>query len=59
MPPFYRATNRNKRSLGLNLKHPKGRAVFLRLAGRSDIVVENFRRGVMASLGIDLSPWTP
>lgn len=53
LPPFYRATNRNKRSLGLNLKHPEGRAVFMKLAARSDIVVENFRRGVMASLGLD------
>ncbi len=53
LPPFYRATNRNKRSFGLNLKHPKGRALFLKLAAQSDVVVENFRRGVMASLGLD------
>ena len=47
------ALNRNKRSLSLNLKHPRGRDIFLRLASRADVVVENFRPGTMADLGID------
>ncbi|HKO09277.1 MAG TPA: CoA transferase [Alphaproteobacteria bacterium] len=52
-PPFFRFTNRNKRAISLDLKRPQGRALFLRLAAESDVVLENFRRGVMARLGID------
>ncbi len=59
-PPFVRgvsagflALNRNKRSLALDLKHPTGREVFLRLAQRVDVVLENFRPGTMQDLGID------
>ncbi|PZU06487.1 CaiB/BaiF CoA-transferase family protein [Sphingomonas sp.] len=50
--PFFRSTNRAKRSLGLNLKAPGAAAVFLRLVANSDVVVENFRRGVLERLGI-------
>jgi crotonobetainyl-CoA:carnitine CoA-transferase CaiB-like acyl-CoA transferase len=59
-PPFVRgvsagflALNRNKRSLALDLKAPAGRDVFLRLADRADVVLENFRPGTMRDLGID------
>jgi len=52
-PPFFRATNRNKVGLSLDLKHPEGRAAFLRLVARSDVVVENFRRGALTGLGLD------
>lgn len=52
LPRLFRATNRNKRAISIDLKRPEGRAVFLRLAERADIVVENFRRGVMAGLGL-------
>jgi crotonobetainyl-CoA:carnitine CoA-transferase CaiB-like acyl-CoA transferase len=45
--------NRNKRSLAVNLKEDRGRELFLRLAGKSDLVIENFRPGVTARLGID------
>src|SRR5215472_6351432 len=45
--------HRNKRSLTLNLKHPEGRDIFLRLASSADIVVENFRPDVKDRLGID------
>jgi crotonobetainyl-CoA:carnitine CoA-transferase CaiB-like acyl-CoA transferase len=45
--------NRNKRSLALNLKSKVGRAAFLRLAETADIVVENYRPGVVKKLGID------
>jgi formyl-CoA transferase len=49
-PPisFMHATvNRNKRSLSLDLRRPAGRDVFLRLAALADVVVENFRPGVL------------
>src|SRR4029450_10512766 len=39
--------NGGKRSITLNLKHPKGREAFTRLVATSDVVVENFRPGVM------------
>lgn len=44
--------NRNKRGVGLNLKSEKGREVFRRLAGNSDVVIENFRKGTMEALGL-------
>lgn len=54
-PPlsFMHATvNRNKRSLSLDLRQEAGRALFHRLALRSDIVIEAFRPGVMAGWGL-------
>ncbi|WP_323039954.1 CaiB/BaiF CoA transferase family protein [Gemmobacter sp.] len=50
--PFFRATNRGKKNIGLNLKDPRGRAIFLQLVDKADIVVENFRRGVLDRLGL-------
>lgn len=44
--------NRNKRSIGLNLKSPQGLDVFRRLAKQSDFVVENFRPDVKRKMGI-------
>jgi crotonobetainyl-CoA:carnitine CoA-transferase CaiB-like acyl-CoA transferase len=51
--PSFNAVNRGKRSIVLNLKHVDGRRLFARLAGASDIVVENYRPGVMTALGLD------
>ncbi len=48
-------TNRGKQSLCLDLKDPRGRRVLLRLLESADVLVENFRRGVMASLDLDLA----
>jgi len=45
--------NRNKKSLGLNLKDPRGKDIFMKLAARADIITENFRPGVTRKLGID------
>jgi crotonobetainyl-CoA:carnitine CoA-transferase CaiB-like acyl-CoA transferase len=45
--------HRNKRAMALNLKNPKGLKVFHRLAGKADVIVENFRPDVKAKLGID------
>lgn len=50
--PFFLAMNRNKKSVSLNLKDPRARDVALRLAEESDLVVENFRPGVMSRLGL-------
>jgi formyl-CoA transferase len=46
------AVNRNKRSLSLDLHEPAAREVFLGLAARSDVVVENFRAGALAAWGV-------
>lgn len=51
--PDFQNLHRNKRSLTLNLKAPEGRAALLKLAETADIVVENYRPGVMARLGLD------
>jgi len=45
-------TNRNKKSMKLNLKHEKGREIFKKLAVEYDVLVESFRPGVMARLGL-------
>ena len=44
--------NRNKKSLALDLKHPRGKEIALELAARADIVAENFRPGVVKKLGL-------
>ncbi len=49
----YLAVNRGKRSMALDLKDPAGRAVFLQMVAKADVVVESFRPGVMAKLGLD------
>ncbi|MEE8351746.1 MAG: CaiB/BaiF CoA-transferase family protein [Rhodospirillales bacterium] len=50
--PDYQNIHRNKRGMTLNLKNSDGVAVFKRLVERADVVVENFRPGVMDRLGI-------
>jgi crotonobetainyl-CoA:carnitine CoA-transferase CaiB-like acyl-CoA transferase len=49
---FYLCANRNKRSLAVDLKHPDGKALILRLLEGADVVMENFRPGVMDRLGL-------
>lgn len=51
-PPFFRSNNRNKVGISIDLKQPAGRSAFLRLLAGADVVVENFRRGVMERLGL-------
>lgn len=50
---YHSALDRNKKSLSLNLKSEKGKEAYLRLLKDADIVMENFRPGVMKRLGID------
>jgi crotonobetainyl-CoA:carnitine CoA-transferase CaiB-like acyl-CoA transferase len=52
MGASFLAQNAGKRSITLNLKSPKGKEAFLRFVATSDVVVENFRPGVMDRLGI-------
>ena len=49
---YYANLNRNKRGITLNMKTEKGKEVFLKLAEKADIVIENFRPGVMDKLGL-------
>jgi len=49
---YYLSVNRNKRSCAVDLKAPEGHELILRLAERSDVVVENFRPGTMERLGL-------
>ncbi len=51
--PFFAAVNRNKKSLTLNLKHPEGKRLFLKLVDVCDIMVEGFRPGTMERLGLN------
>ena len=51
--PDFQNLHRNKRAMTLNLKEPDGRAAFMRLVERADVVVENYRPDVKSRLGID------
>jgi crotonobetainyl-CoA:carnitine CoA-transferase CaiB-like acyl-CoA transferase len=52
---FFLSANRGKRSLALDLKAPAGRAVLARLLATADVLVENFRPGVLGALGFEPS----
>jgi crotonobetainyl-CoA:carnitine CoA-transferase CaiB-like acyl-CoA transferase len=49
---FFMSTNRSKKSVQIDLKQPAGRAVMLRLADQADVVIDNFRPGVMEAMGL-------
>lgn len=49
----FAAGHRNKRSLGLDLRHPEGKTLFLELAAEADVILSNFKPGTMDSLGFD------
>lgn len=51
LSPFYKAVNRNKTVVCLDLKSAEGKAAFERLAAKADVIVESFRPGVMDRLG--------
>ncbi len=52
MGTSFLAQNANKKSLTLNLKKPEAKEIFKKLAATADVVVENFRPGVMKRLGV-------
>lgn len=49
---YFQSINRNKESIALDLKDPRGREALRRIIQGADIVVENFRAGVMEGLGL-------
>ncbi len=50
---MFPAINRNKKSIGLNYRNPRGKEVFLRLAQTADVILEGFRPGIMKKMGLD------
>ena len=50
---YFLSINRNKRSLALNLKHPRGIEIAHQLIAQADVLVENFKVGGMAQMGLD------
>src|SRR6476469_6562336 len=50
---FFRSFNRNKKSVVLDIDTPEGHETALALIGDSDVVIENFRPGMMTKLGLD------
>ena len=52
---YFLSVNRSKRSVAVDLKRPEGRALVLDLCTRADVVLENFRPGAAARLGLDAS----
>ncbi len=53
MSTYYASINRNKKSITLDMTDAEDLAIATRLAHRADVVIENFRPGVMASFGLD------
>ncbi len=50
---YFMSINRNKESVAIDFKHERGRALALQLASRCDVLLENFRPGALAKLGLD------
>jgi len=50
---YFLTVNRNKRGMTLNLRHERGKQIFMAMAQDADVVVENFTPGVVDRLGID------
>jgi crotonobetainyl-CoA:carnitine CoA-transferase CaiB-like acyl-CoA transferase len=50
---YFLSINRNKESVTLDFKHAEGRAVLDRLVAKADVLVENFRPGILTRLGLD------
>jgi crotonobetainyl-CoA:carnitine CoA-transferase CaiB-like acyl-CoA transferase len=50
---YFSVYNRGKKSVCLDLRHPRGKEVFAALVPKADVVLENFRPGVMKAMGFD------
>ncbi len=50
---YYHSTNRNKRSIAIDLKTPEGQETVRRLCASADVVIENFKRGGLKKYGLD------
>ena len=50
---YFRNTQRGKLSLRVDLKHPDGKDIFLKLADEADVIIDSFRPGVVKKLGLD------
>lgn len=56
---YFASVNRGKLGLTLNLKTSEGKAIFMRLAEQADVLLENYRPGVMERLGLDYESLRP
>jgi crotonobetainyl-CoA:carnitine CoA-transferase CaiB-like acyl-CoA transferase len=56
---YFLSINRNKESVTLDFKHPEGRALLDQLIAKCDVIVENFRPGALARLGLDYASLAP
>ena len=56
---YFLSINRNKESVTVDFKHPEGRRLLEQLISNSDVVVENFRPGTLAKLGLDYETLAP
>jgi len=56
---YYLSINRNKRSLAVDFRKPEGLALLRRLAGEADVLVENFKPGAAAEMGLDYESLKP
>jgi crotonobetainyl-CoA:carnitine CoA-transferase CaiB-like acyl-CoA transferase len=52
---YFLSVNRSKRSVAVDLKHPRGRGLVLDLCAQADVVLENFRPGAAERLGLDVA----
>jgi crotonobetainyl-CoA:carnitine CoA-transferase CaiB-like acyl-CoA transferase len=52
---YFLCANRSKRSIAIDLKHPKGQALVRKMAMEADVLVENFRSGTVEKFGLDFA----
>lgn len=55
LPTRFACMGRNKKSVTLDLRTPKGKEMFLKMVEKADVIIENFRTGTLKKWGIDYS----